>query len=628
MRRVLVALVACLAMTMMLVSPSGVGVRWVARAASPMAAWEPGPALYDVAVTSDVPITMSDGRVLRANVVRPTVKGTTTPAAGPFPVILVQTPYGKSVSGTGLGELPAYLVERGYLGVVVDVAGTGGSEGQSMLFGRQEAKDGAELVDWAAALPGSTGVVGTLGGSYLGIDQIFTAAEVGLGSPLKAIFPIATAADPFRDLFVSGGIVNMESGLGLIAGYFGLRTLTPLAERPSDPLDALRLMIEHGLAGIPFELQTGLDALFQQGRVYDGPYWQERAPVNVLQKVVDNGVPAYLVGGQWDVFQRGEPLLYSGLQNAYAGRPVTAPMLAGQVATGRYQLLTGPWDHGNQGAGIDLHALELQWFDHWLKGVDTGITDTTKPFHVIEPGGAAYDVASYPSERATTQRLYLQPGKGLAPTKPTAATGADPMLFTGLSLACQRSVAQWSAGALRDWYETCKQFPSLSLIPGEQAYTTAPLASDLRLAGPIGLTLHTTSTRPETMLVAELQSVAPDGLVTDLTGGAQLGSLRAVDPQRSWPTPDGGWMLPYHPLTEASAQPVPVGAVTRYDIEIRPAFLTVPAGHRLRIMLRTGDAPHLLPPPMKLPELLLGIYGVQRNATNPSWIDLQVDQAP
>lgn len=48
------------------------------------------------------------------------------------------------------------------------------------------------------------------------------------------------------------------------------------------------------------------------------------------------------------------------------------------------------------------------------------------------------------------------------------------------------------------------------------------------------------------------------------------------------------------------------------------------AGHRLRVVVKTGDTPHLLPPPMKLPELLLGIYGIQRNATSPSWIDLQV----
>lgn len=161
-------------------------------------------------------------------------------------------------------------------------------------------------------------------------------------------------------------------------------------------------------------------------------------------------------------------------------------------------------------------------------------------------------------------------------------------------------------------------------MPADAAYTTDPLADDLKLSGPIGLTIQATSTTPETMFVADLQDVAPDGKTTDLTGGAQLGSQRAIDASRSWPTADGGYMFPFHPLTKEAAQRVEPGAVTRYDVEIRPAFLTIPKGHRLRVVVRTGDTPHLLPPPMKLPELLAGIYGIQRNGTTPSWIDLQV----
>src|SRR5690242_9357418 len=423
-----------LAATLGPLAPSGTGAG-LSKAESAAATWQPGPELYDIVVTNDVPITMPDGRVLRGAIHAPALKGTTTPADGPFPVILVQTPYGKSVDGSAND----YLIKHGYIFLVVDVAGTGGSEGQSQLFGHVEAQDGADLVDYAAALPHSTGEVGTLGLSYLAIDQLFTAAAVGPGSPLKAIFPIATAADPYRDLFVSGGLVNMESSLGLIAGYFGLRTFTPFEERKTDPFDALRLSFEHGLAGIPFELQTGLDAFFQQGRVYDSPYWQERAPQRILDKIVANGIPAFIVGGQYDVFQRGEPYLYSGLQNAWAGRPVTAPMLPDQPVTSRYQLLWGPWDHGNQGEGLDLNALELSWFDHWLKGADTGVTDTDKPMRVIEPGGASYRVRSYPSEQAHTQRLYLAPGRALAPTAPTATTGSSTMFYKGLSVLCSQS---------------------------------------------------------------------------------------------------------------------------------------------------------------------------------------------
>lgn len=614
MRRYVSLLVALVASTAVIVAP----------APAQAAPWTPGPEIYDIVVTTDIPVTMPDGRVLRAAIHAPAIKGTKTPAPGRFPVILVQTPYSKTLDDLQGGAVPPYLVKRGYLGVVVDVAGTGGSEGQSQLFGSQEGKDGAELVRWSAALPQSNGKVGLLGGSYLGIDQLFTAAEVGRNSPLKAIFPIVSSSDPYRDLFSVGGIVNVVSPAGLLALYFGLRTLTPLADRgPADPVDALRLVLEHGLAGVPFELQTGLDILLQGDRVYDGPYWQERAPQRVLEKIVANDVPAYLVGGQYDVFQRGEPLLYSGLQNASVGRSVWAPMTKAQKADPRWQLKTGPVYHNTAGGGLE--DIQLRWFDQWLKGRDTGILDTTKPLHVEETGGRTYDIAAYPSEESTPQRWFLQPGQKLAPTKPTATTGASTAIWKGFTVSCARSLGQWTAGILTPAYEQCSKIPAFSAPqPGDVTYDTGPLAKDLRLAGPIGLTLNATSTSVDTMLTATLQDVAPDGTIADLTAGGLLGSARAIDAGKSWPDGNGGYTLPYHPQTRAAAQPVQPGKVTRYDIEIRPAFSTIPKGHSLRVLIGSGDTLHLLPPPTKLLELALGVYRIQHNATTPSWITLPV----
>ena len=69
---------------------------------------------------------------------------------------------------------------------------------------------------------------------------------------------------------------------------------------------------------------------------------------------------------------------------------------------------------------------------------------------------------------------------------------------------------------------------------------------------------------------------------------------------------------------------MPARTVTRYDIEIRPAFETVEKGHSLRLLIGTGDTPHLLPPPMKLPALLGGVYQLQHNSAAASFIDLPV----
>src|SRR4051795_13208709 len=112
----------------------------VGTAAARAAAWEPEPATYGVGSQMNVPVTMKDGTILSADVYFPT-DASGAAAKGPFPVLMVQNPYAKNASGyasgkegggeasTELGELP-YFIQRGYIDVVVDVRGTGGSGGR------------------------------------------------------------------------------------------------------------------------------------------------------------------------------------------------------------------------------------------------------------------------------------------------------------------------------------------------------------------------------------------------------------------------------------------------------------------------------------------------------------------
>ncbi len=101
---------------------------------------------------------------------------------------------------------------------------------------------------------------------------------------------------------------------------------------------------------------------------YDGRSTGRRARRRrSIDSIVANKIPAFLVGGEFDIFQHGEPLNFAELQNAWDGRSVTPPMKPNQKTTGRYQLIDGPWEHIN-GSSVDVNPLELEWFDTWLKG--------------------------------------------------------------------------------------------------------------------------------------------------------------------------------------------------------------------------------------------------------------------
>jgi putative CocE/NonD family hydrolase len=596
-------------------------------------AWTPEPASYKVGEQANDAVKMSDGTILRANVYFPVDPSTGKEAAGPFPVILTQTPYGKDnavFSGLGAGEDP-YLVERGYIDVVADVRGTGGSQGEWGLFDPVQGTDGATLINWAAGLPHSTGDIGLFGASYLGIDQFAAAADAG-PDHVKAMFPIISGNDLYRDTSNAGGFPDIEFDAFYLGLTAGLNLLLPATEGNSDVATALTDHI-HDLGDFDLALTANIETGGDES--YDGSYWAARNPVGQIQKIVDDKIPAFLVGGWFDLFQRGELLNYSSFQNAFDGRPLLAPMSSTQKVTPRYQLIQGPWYHVTAGMGLDYHGLdmdgvELAWFDHWLKHVDTGITDTKTPLHLDDLGSGRYvDASRYPLQQAKPTTYYMQPNSGLSSTSPSGSSSPDSMLFTGASIPCTRSTEQWAAGlgqlALSFFgiSDPCAQNGLLAQIgPGQHSYTTAPFQQATTLAGPIGATLYATSTTKDTEWVVTVSDVAPNGTSTPLTSGLLEGNQRAVDDAMSWTAPDGKMLLPYHPYTKAAQQAVPPGKVTRYDVEVFPTFDTLEPGHRLRITVATSDFPHVLPSVAQLPSLLGGVYGLEHSAAYPSSVEL------
>ncbi len=610
----------------------------IAASAAPSAHWHPEKAIYGTASINDLAIKGAGGTTIRVNEIYPTT-ASGKPAKGPFPVLLTMTPYGKGQGGSSspgsaatssggavTGGADNYLAQRGYIEIVEDVRGTGDSGGSWGLFDPAQQQDAIRVMNWAARLPHADGRVGTYGPSYLGIDQLLLAGAVGPHSPLKAIFPMVSANDIYRDTSFMGGLIDFEfdeTYLGLTAEG---NTANPVTDTLSDPAllaDLASLESDHVNGLATYHAAATENILSGGDEAYDQSYWQARNPQNVLRRIVANHIPAFLVGGEFDIFQHGEPLNYAELQNAWDHRRPTAPMLPGQRTTGRYQLIDGPWEHLN-GSSVNVDELELEWFDTWLKHEHTGMAQTPTPLHYYDLGTGRFDeTTTYPFTGSRLTRYYLGAGATLTRQAPPRTASTDTIAWSPVGSVCARPVDQWSMGGvsipshMAGLLAPCADNDQLSQLgPWTTSYTSAPFGHAAAVAGPVSATIYAGSTSTETELVAELEDVTPSGASYPLTEGALLGSLRAVDRGRSWPS------MPYHPYTKASAKPVTPGLVTEYQIELFPTLVTIAKGDRLRLTLSTTDTPHLTPLPGELPNLLGGVYTIQRSASAPSSLNL------
>ena len=302
------------------------------------------------------------------------------------------------------------------------------------LFDPQQDRDGATLVRWAAHRANSDGKVGMYGASYLGIDQLLTAAALPKGSPLKAIFPVVPGNDLYKDTATMGGLVDIEFDAFYLALTGGLNTVGPLLEGLQNPatLEAnLPAEIDHLKDLANFDAKFTAQTLSGGASAYDGKYWHARNPVNVLHKIAANGIPAYMVGGEYDLFQRGEPLDFTGLQNAWAGRPVTAPMLAAP-ARDRALPVAGRAVHAPvriDGGAEPAHAGMVR---HLAQGPAHRHGDDADAAALLRSGDepATPSTPAIHSRQRTRRGIGSAPNKTLATARPKSTTSTTLLLDT------------------------------------------------------------------------------------------------------------------------------------------------------------------------------------------------------
>jgi uncharacterized protein len=505
----------------------------------------------------DVEVPMRDGIKLLADVYRPETDGS-------YPVLIAASPYPRQIQDLGapMGFIEAgasdFFVPRGYVHVIANVRGTGGSEGTYNFMDAQERRDMHDLVEWAAAQPWSDGNVGMIGISYFAMSQVEAAVEQP--PHLKAIFPVATTSDLYEaalhhGLLNSTFVTPFLSMVGMTSGHgdkLWRGTVVNAARHVLNmPVLHKKFATMNGEASIGI-MKAALklhhdphpwDDLWRSAAVEHpvrDDWWEERNLVPLLDKVT---VPVYL-GCDWE--------------NVPLHLPSTFPTLAALTSSPNVRVamlgdfgLTWPWE--------SLHVEALAWFDHWLKGADTGILDGPAIRYWLPVADEWRTSQTWPPPEATYREFALNADGSLdqAEREPGAAD------YLTLGAGLNRTEA------------------SPTDPPGHLIWTSNPLDEDLDMAGDIELRLEARSTAADTAWIATLQDVEPDGTAHDVTAGYLRASLRTVDEDASRPG------APVLPCREAVA--VPIGQDVQYRIPLVPNARRFNAGHRIRLHLTSDD---------------------------------------
>ena len=461
-----------------------------------------------------------DGITLYADVYRPKSEGT-------FPVILMRTPYDKSVSWA-VG--PAYeLAAYGYVVVVQDVRGRYSSEGEWYPF-RHESADGYDAVEWAATLPGSNGKVGMMGGSYVGATQVL--AAIAHPPHLAGICPTVTASNYHDGWIYQSGALEQWFDQNWTS-QLATNTLWRLIAKNTNALmGAPKLPLTEYPAFNYASLPAGADATAQLAPYYldwlahpnYDAYWKQWS---IEEHFTDIRVPALHVGGWYDIFLGGTLRNYDGIKargatdEARKGQRLLV-QIGGHAGFGKR---IGDVEFGDEALKFPPSKVVLHWYDYLFKGVQNEFAKD-QPVHIFVMGANVYrEEADWPPPEAKLTRYFLHSngtansvrGDGtLSLTSPKKENPdkftydpANPVPTLGGSLCCDAT--HYEPGP-RD--QRAAENRSDVLV-----YSAGPLAEDMDVTGPLTLQLWVKSTGVDTDFTAKLTDVAPDGFAMNLTDG-------------------------------------------------------------------------------------------------------------
>ncbi|GAA1139191.1 CocE/NonD family hydrolase [Nesterenkonia lutea] len=487
-------------------------------------------------------------------------------AENPVPAVLEYIPYRKRDATRGRdANLHPYVAGHGYACIRVDLRGSGDSDGVMVdEYRPQEHEDAADVIDWLADQPWCDGNVGMMGISWGGFNSLQMAA---FGPPaLKAVISASATDDLYVDNMHYMGGALLGDNLSEATVMFAFNSMPP---DPAVVGDRWREMWHERLEGSGLWLDNWL----QHQRRDD--YWK---PASVCEDYTQVMCPVMAVGGWADGYTNAIFRLLENLDVPRKG-------------------LIGPWGHryphlGVPGPAIGFLQEMVRWWDHWLKGVDTGIEeepmlrawmqDSIPPSaSYAERPGRWVAESDWPAP-GVEDREYRFTAHHLVPTAEPDQSAAESAADSGESTDKDLSIqSPLSVGMFAGKWASYSAVPDLPYDQREEdggalVFETSPLEEPLEILGLPRVALEVSADRPVAQLAVRLSDVAVNGEATRVTYGVLNLTHR-----------------------EDSEHPTPLEPGETYPVEVQLNGIgqSFPAGHRLRISISTSYWPLIWPAP-------------------------------
>jgi len=557
---------------------------------------------YETALESNHRVRLRDDVNLATDVYRPASNG--KPVAGRFPVILERTPYGRNVTyfrditatdstPKSRAQVADYYVRHGYVVIFQDCRGCHDSEGKFVKY-LSEGYDGFDTCAWIRAQPWCNGRIGTMGLSYAAHTQVALAC---LNPPgLKAMYvDCGGFSNAYQGGIRQGGAFELKQ----VTWAYNLSLESPEAQKDPALLAALKKVdIKAAFAKMPWKRGHTPISLVPEFEDYVYSQW-EHGRFDEFWKQL--GIYAE---GYYSQFSDAAMVHLSGWYYVYARTATDNYVGLSRRKRGPVRLIMGPWTHGARSTshsgdvdfgpgatldadGGDIFQRRLQWFDRYLRGVDTGEKPEAPVRLFVMGGGSGRKTAEgrldhggrwrsesdWPIPGTRPTPYYLSAGGGLSTAQSGPASTSltydfnpdDPVPTKGGTVTSGEPLMRPGG------------FDQREARPDVLVFETEPLAADVEITGAIEAKLWISSDAVDTDFTIKLLDVYPpgedypQGYAVNLTDGILRCRYR-----QSWSDPT--LMTP--------------GEVYAIKIDAFPTSNLFKRGHRIRLDVSSSNFPH------------------------------------